>query len=445
MSLFTPVRRVATAVTFVALSRSTNAAADEPLSASVDRVTIIRAAVKAHPGIRASEKGAHAALLAAEGAGSLPPPEVMAQVWQVPIDRPYAISDAGMVMVGLAQRFPAPGARDARKSAGEQMAAAARAMSADRARTIRRDAEHAFADYVEASERHSIHVLHRTIAQRALALARARHAAGASLTDVTQAEVESARVDADVIADRTRVLGARFRINALLALEPSAPLGPPSSVEPEIAAWDLGTELSKAHEARPELQAAVAEQKSRAEEARAATQEAKLPSFSVAALYFAPVGPMPVHGYGANASMSLPWFWGEAGARRDAAREQADAARSEQRAASIPVNAEVTMADVNMRASALRLQALRDRALPASERSFDAAWAAYEAGRTDVLTLLSARRAIVDVQSEIVVARANLDHALAELDAAVGVPVPRRPLGTLPSGAIHDDGVEHDR
>jgi outer membrane protein TolC len=142
--------------------------------------------------------------------------------------------------------------------------------------------------------------------------------------------------------------------------------------------------------------------------------------------------------------MSLPWFWGEASSRRDAAREQADAARSEVRAASIPVNAEVAMADANMRASALRLQALRDRALPASKRSFEAAWAGYEAGRTDVLTLLFAQRSVVDVESEIVVARASLDHALADLDASVGVALPRRPLGPLDVAAL-EEGADHGR
>ncbi len=433
------------AVTFVALLASTSDAAADDLSAPIDRAAVLRAAVGAHPGIAASERRAHATHLGAGSAGSLPPPEVMVQVWQVPIAKPYAIGDAGMVMIGLGQTFPSPGARGARERAGEEMATAERAMSVDRARMIRRDAEHAFADYVEASARHSIHVEHRGIAQRALALARARHAGGASLTDVTQAEVELARVDADVIGDRTKVIGARARLNALLARDPSAPLGAPVVGAPELAAWDLATEVAKAREARPQLRAAEAQQRARTEEAHAAAKEASLPSFTVAALYFAPVGPFPVHGYGANASMSLPWLWGEAGSRRDAAREQADAARSEVRAASIPVNAEVAMADANMRASALRLQALRDRALPASRRSFDAAWSGYEAGRTDALTLLVARRSVVDIESEMVVARASLDHALAELDASVGVAVPRRALGPLDAAALEDDGGDHAR
>ena len=442
MSVLTPFKGVAVAAVWVALFASTSAAADEPMSGPIDRMAIVRAAVGSHPGVRAAQQRAHASLLMASSAGRLPPPEVMLQVWQVPLAKPYALADAGMVMVGLGQTFPAPGARGARERAGEQMAAAEQAMATERMRLVQRDAEHAFADYVEASARHAIHIEHRAIAERAVGLARARHAGGASLTDVTQAEVELARVDADVVGDRTRTLGARARLNALLARDPMAPLGPPSAGEPEIAAWDLPTSMAKAQQARPELRAAAATREARTEEARAADHEASRPSFSVAALYFAPVGPMPAHGYGANASMSLPWIWGEASARRDATKEQAEAARSEARGASIPVKAEVAMADANMRASALRLQVLRDRALPASKRSSEAVWAGYEAGRTDVLTLLLARRAVVDVESEIVAARATLDHALAELEASVGVDVPRRLLGPLDPAVLGEGGSQ---
>lgn len=438
MSMSTRMRGLAACLTSALVLVSTHVFADGPL----DRSAAIRAAVAAHPGVGAAEKRAHAAALAATAEGSLPPPEAMVQVWQVPIARPYAIGDAGMVMVGLGQTFPAPGARGARERAGLSAASAERAMVAERIRTIRRDAEHAFADYVEATARHRIHLEHRAVALRTLELARARHAGGGSLTDVTQAEVELARMDVDVVGDRSRIDGTRERLNSLMARPPLSPLGPPISGEPEIAAWDLATELAKAREQRPELRAAAAQRDARQEEASAAEKEAKLPSFRVAALYFAPVGMMPVHGFGADASMSLPWLWGEARSRSKARREAAEAARAEARAATIPVDAEVSMADANMRALALRLQTLRDRALPASRRSFDAAWAGYEAARTDVLTLLAARRAVVDVETDIVAARAALDHALADLDAAVGAEVPRRALGPLDASLL-ENGASH--
>ena len=189
----------------------------------------------------------------------------------------------------------------------------------------------------------------------------------------------------------------------------------------------------------------AAESEARREEARAAHQDATLPSFSVAALYFAPVGPMPVHGYGANASVTLPWLWGGAATLRDAASKAVESARSEVRAAGFPIREEVALADTNMRAAGLRLQALLDRALPASKRGFEAIWAGYEAGRTQALALLMAQRSVIDIESEIVAAKASLGHALAELEAAVGVEIPRRPLGALDSHSFLDDEkANHD-
>lgn len=260
---------------------------------------------------------------------------------------------------------------------------------------------------------------------------RARHRGGAALSDVAQAEVELARIDADVITDGTRIEAARGRLNALLARDPLAPLGPPIVKEPEVAAWDLRTALDVARRSRPEVNATAAMREARREDLRAAEKEALIPSFGVAVLYFAPTNPLPQHGYGLNASMSLPWVWGEARARRDAAQHTHAAATSDAVAAQIPIDAEVAEQEAKARAGAMRLAALRERALPASHRAFDVAWAGYESARVDALTLLSARRMVVDIETEIVMARALLDHALADLEAAVGTQIPRRPLGAL--------------
>ena len=428
--------------TLVVSTTAALARAEDSLSSStpVDRTTVSSMALRTNPAVRAAEQRAGAALLAAGAEGHLPPPEAMVQVWQIPIEKPYAIDRAQMIMVGVAQTFPAPGSRGARERAGEHAANAERAMGSDRARAIRRDAEHAFADYVEATSHHRVHLEHRTIATRALALALARHRAGATLSDVAQAEVELARIDSDVVTDRTRIEGARARLNVLLSRDVSAALGPPAIADAETSAWDVQTALAKAREVRPELRAADATRESRREQAHAAAQEAKLPSFSVAALYFAPVSNLPQHGYGMNASMSLPWLWGEASSRRDARQAEATAAATDARAARVGVDADVATADANVRAGALRLQALRDRALPASRRALDVVWAGYESSRTDILTLLSVRRSVVDLENDIIMARASLDHALAELDAAVGVEVPRRPLGVLDPRVLEGAG-----
>lgn len=415
----------------LATTRDASAAENE-----VSRASLVAAALRVHPAIKASEARAVARRRVADAEGSLPPPEVMTQIWQVPLAKPYAIGDAQMIMIGVGQTFPAIGARAARQRAGELDATAEQAMTADRARQIRREVDHAFADYVEATSRHRIHLVHQTVAKRTAAVASARHAAGGSLLDRAQADVEIARIEADVVTDGTRVDAARGRLNVLTGRDATAPLGPPENANSDLShdasvettAWDAGAALSKARENRPELRAADALAGARREEAKAAKNEALIPSFSVAALYFAPTSPLPQHGYGMNASVTLPWLWGEASSKRDASQQSVVAAAKDASAARIPVEAEVVAQEANVRAATLRFVTLRDLALPASQRAFDVAWSGYESNRTDLMNVLTARRAVVDVESEMIAARATLDHALADLDAAVGIEVPRRKL-----------------
>ena len=140
---------------------------------------------------------------------------------------------------------------------------------------------------------------------------------------------------------------------------------------------------------------------------------------------------MPHHGYGVSASASLPWLWGASGHRSEAESELARAARTNVEATRIPIAAEVVAAEAAAQTAALRLQVLRERALPASQRSFDVARAGFETGRTDLTAVLDARRAVFELEREIIAARSDLDRALTDLEAAVGAEVPLRPLGNL--------------
>ncbi len=167
---------------------------------------------------------------------------------------------------------------------------------------------------------------------------------------------------------------------------------------------------------------------------RAAEREATWPSFSLGVSYFAPTTFMPFNGYGVNAAMSLPWLWGGADRRRDAQRQYAAAATTEIDGVRVQIDADVVTAESSVRAAALRLQVLRERVLPATKRAFDLAWGGYESGRTDLLTQVAANRSVVEAEHDVVMSRALLDHALADLDAAVGAPVPRQPLGPLVAG-----------
>ena len=401
-----------------------NAQLAEPL----DRRTALRAALERNLAVRVSEQRARGMRASAKAEGGLPPPELMGQVWQVPFSNPLALNSQ-MIMVGLTQNFPAPGVLAAREQSMAAQANQEEAMGGDRARMILREAGHAYSDYQESSGKHRIHRGHLLITRHLFDVAEARHATGGSLIDVTRAQVELSRVEADVVTDATLMESARSHLNALLARDADAPLGPPVEVEPMIPSWDVPTLVAKARDSRPEFKQALAERESREYAVKAAEREATWPSFSVGALYFPPTTAMPEHSYGASLSMSLPWLWGAAGDRKEAAREFARAASTGVSAARIPIDAEVVTAESKARSAAYRLQVLRDRTLPASRRSFDVAQSGFESGRIDLMTVLDARRSVVDVEHEIVMARSDLDHALTDLEAAVGTEIPLRPLG----------------
>jgi outer membrane protein TolC len=229
-------RIVITIASIVGLAVHSNVRAEEA-AAPMDRSVLVAEALRSHPAIRAAEQRASAVRRLGDSEGSLPAPEAMTQIWQVPIARPYAVNDAQMIMFGVGQKFPAVGARDARRRAADHDAEAELAGSSEVARLVRREVSHAFADYVEASARHRVHREHRALVQRTLDVAAARHAAGGSLSDVAQAEVELARTDADVVTDGTRIEAARSRLNALVGRPLLSPMAPPARQRASLMTW----------------------------------------------------------------------------------------------------------------------------------------------------------------------------------------------------------------
>jgi outer membrane protein TolC len=413
---------------------------DAQLGESVDRRTVLRAALARNPTINVSKQRADAMRAAARAEGGLPSPELMGEVWQVPLSRPATL-DAQMIMLGVTQSFPAPGSLSAKERAMSARANEEEATAGERARLVLREAGRAFSDYLESTAKQRIQREQVEIAKRLVAVAEARHGGGGALIDLTRAQVELLRVEADVVTDAILAEGAKSRINALLARDPRAPLGPPAETEPMVPALDLAALMSKARESRPELKQAETQREAKEYDAKAADLEATWPSFGVGVRYFPPTAAMPNHGYGAAVSMSLPWLWGTTGQRKDAERASWRAARTNVEAMRIPVDAEVVTAEASARSAASRFQILHDRALPATHRSFEVARSGFESGRTDLMTVLDARRAVVEVERGMAIARADLDRSITELEAAVGLELPLQPLPRLDRKPL--DGDQH--
>lgn len=416
-------------------ARADEAPDDARLARSLDRDLAIRVAVDRNPAIKASVQRALGIRALADSEGRLPPPELSFNLWSVPFVRPVSFGDAQMISLGLSQTFPAPGSLSAHEEATEKSADAELAMSQDGARDVVRAVDHALVDLEEAVTMEDSHLVHKNLAGEMEQIAIARQAGGGPLADVTQARVEVASFEAEVASEAAVAMKARILLNALLSRPVAAPLARPTLPPPATVATPLADLVTLAITTRPELRAAAAREQAQRASLRAAHREAIWPVFSLGIMYMAPTTGMPDHAYGLTASMSLPWLWGGASHKADAQEKLVKAASLDAGDAQYRIGVDVATAFGGVKAAEARLVVLVGRALPAARQALDGALSSYRSGQGDVLSLLRVERAVVDIEIQIIMTRVALEHALVDLDWAVGARVSRTPIVGLAGGA----------
>jgi outer membrane protein TolC len=347
---------------------------------------------------------------------------VQTQLWQQPLSKPLDFSQANMIMIGLRQTFPAPGAASARGRAGDADAAATRdaetARRADLVVQIRR----AFAQYWLAEQEQILHLEHMEVTDQIVQEARGYFAQGLiSKADFLRTTVELGRVHVVLsdVAQQRRASGAL--LNTLMDREPDAPLGPPRApplpeMEPPVS--DMEALAGR----KPEV--TVAEDQVRRSEAMldAMRAEAAWPEFMVGLDY----GYMPMDGtstYTAMLGFTLPWL----SPRRSGDRADAAATLTASRAA---LSSARNQARYQLRDALARYRAAREsfdlierQLAPQAELAAGAAQDAFRMRQADALGLLDARRQVLDMRLQQARARARVQEAWAELERAVGAPV----------------------
>ncbi|WP_050432285.1 TolC family protein [Chondromyces crocatus] len=409
---------------------------DAALEREVDLASLQAAAIARHPQVAAAAQRVRATAMDARAEGSLPSPELMAELWQVPLARPWAVPDAGMLMFSVRQEIPAAGSLDRAAQAMALEAQAGAAMVTGAALEIARDVGRAFAMYVEATARHRAHGEHVGIFEQMSAAARARYTAGGPVSDLVKADLERARLLSSVAREQGRLEEARATLNVLLSRAVDAPLGPPREGEP------MGTKLTPAEAAEramarsPAVAAAEAMKGAAAQRAEAAGREASYPSFLVGLSYFHPVGGMHA-GWGATVGMSLPWVWGPGSKRAEGATARARGEASAAQAVRLQARGGAATAVIAVQEAGRRLLALRNEALPVAQRALEVTRAGYAAGGSDFLMWLDAAHATLEVELEITEAQGDLERALVELDFAVGGRAARSPLPLVALAPAH--------
>jgi outer membrane protein TolC len=263
----------------------------------------------------------------------------------------------------------------------------------------------------------------RTLAADFLKKTQARYDAGtAAKLDVIQAQVGLAQSGNDLIGNERDIATAQASLNRTLGRVIGAPISPTDSLEVPAELPDSATIEQIALRSRPEL-TILQQQQAGAHASTSLAKEFWYPDFVFAVQrdYVSPGSPLFTTGI----SLPLPvLFWQHS--RGDIAQAQhfekeLDATYRDTRA---QVTQDVRSAYANASTAMKQVIFIRDELVPSAREAYRVASTSYSLGGSSALEVLTARSALLDAQSQLVDALAAANTARADLERALGAPVP---------------------
>lgn len=263
----------------------------------------------------------------------------------------------------------------------------------------------------------------RTLANDFLTRTQARFTAGsAPRLDVIQAQVGVAQAENDLIANERDIAVAQATLNRTLGRVAGAPIVPTDSLDVPPPLPDSATIDAIALANRPEL-AVLEHQQQGAHATTSLTKEFWLPdlTLSVGRDYAVPGSPLFTTGI----SMPIPFLYfqhsrGDIALAQHVEREL-DANYRDTRA---QVTQDVRSAYANAGTAIRQVVFIRDQLIPAAREAYRVAFTSYTLGGASTLEVISARTALLTAESQLADALAAANSARADLDRALGAPVP---------------------
>src|SRR6185312_8374281 len=369
------------------------------------------AALAANPALAAARLGREEALARGDVARQRPNPEIAIEESR---DTPR---DSAVVSLPIERG----GKRQRRIAVANAQARSNEAEIARLTATTRNQVRRAYFALAAAERRAHETAEIQGLAERARDAAHARLEAGdVPRLDALQSELAAAQAASEADKAKGLVAGARADLNALLDRPPATPLMVSTELEagrvpPPDAAIALslstGTELAA-------LDRGIAEQAARAELAQAEA----VPDLTAAAGVTHHAPPDFDWGWRGSLTFTLPIFTHRAQARL----EEATLARlkAERDAAAVRVRSEVYAAAANAEVQRLALLRYRDEILPRAAEVEAMAEDSYRSGQTGLAVLLQSLQSVHDLRLQAVQAGTDFQNALADLERAIGAPLP---------------------
>jgi len=379
------------------------------------------------PRLSAARQKVEATRALEPGAGTLPDPTLMAGVMNLAIPEFSANMPASMAPTFQAvQRFPMAGKLGLRERMAQQATGIDRASADEMWWQVRTEAAGAFYQIYEVDRRLEVMKETLDLLRDFETIARAMYAAGnGRQADVLRANVEVARMEAEIERMTTMRVSAASRLNALLdrsadTAVPTPALGPLPGGVPGLDSLRVW-----ATESRP-LLSGLRTELERAGTRRELAHKEIWPDLTVGLQYgFGRMNGDYKGMGGASVGFSLPIH---AGSRQLKARDEAVAVESMVRARLDHTRAEVdariveTLADLGEARTLIRLY--REEILPQGRAAVESSLSSYRVGAVDFMTLLDAEMALNRFQTEYFSLLSSYGNGVAKLEMTIGRDLP---------------------
>jgi cobalt-zinc-cadmium efflux system outer membrane protein len=323
---------------------------------------------------------------------------------------------------GVAVPFELGGKRARRIDVAEATIRAGDAELAATIAQVRNDVRRAYFGEVVAEERLLILREQRDISLRARDTAQARFDAGdAPRLEVMQAQLAQAAAENEATAAEGTAAAARATLNALLAqpLDASATL---TTTVDTVAPLEAPAALMLAQTASTELLSL--DRQIEAQRARILLAQAlRLPDLTPTFTLTHRAEPEFTYGWRAGAAVTLPLFTTH---RAGVLVEQTtlEQLTAQRQATLVRIQGEVTAASQRAQAQRELFVRYRDQIIPQAQQVEQLAQDAYQLGQTGIAALLQALQATRDVRLRSLDAIDQFQTALADLERAIGAPLP---------------------
>lgn len=319
--------------------------------------------------------------------------------------------------VTVEQSIPLSGVRGRRR---EVARAEARRASADADRLtldVVLEAQRAFIMLRERRRMAAVLAQQGALARQLVASATSRYGAGvAPQADLLRSEVELARVNAAQRALQAETRAAQAMLNVAMGRPPTEPIGPLEESAPALVPAPAMA-LRAIADTRPELRIGAAE-------IDRASAEIEVMRSMYRPMLMVRAGRATTMAEGAGAMLmlgvSVPLWRDKLRAGVAEARAMERMAQADLLAMQRMIEGEIVANYAQDEAAFERLRAIEADVIPRAQAALDAAFAAYAAGQSSLLTPIEAARAFWDVRNEQVMAESAALEARARLQRAIG-------------------------